>query len=81
MCIGIMCRVLSRLTAAIDPSAERFALQRTKIVLELCFLGHRPSRGPDAAVSRRDGGTNLAVSSSFKLGSDIALESRSRRAA
>src|SRR5271168_4288480 len=61
----ISCRVIRRLAAAIDPSAERFAVEMTKIVLELCFLGHRPS-GADAAVSRRDGWTNLAAWSSFK---------------
>src|SRR5208337_737300 len=60
-------RIISRLAAAIDPSAERSANTGQRLLLN-CALWATGRLGPDAAViiSRRDGGTNVAVWSSFK---------------
>jgi hypothetical protein len=62
MCIGKVVRILSRLAAAIDPSAERSANRGQRLFWN-CALWATGRLGPDAAViiSRRDGGTNVAL--------------------
>ena len=67
MCIGKCVRILSRLAAAIDPSAERSANRGQRLFWN-CALWATGRLGPDAAViiGRRDGGTNVAAWSSFK---------------
>src|SRR5271168_1654783 len=67
MCLEKCVYILSRLAAAIDPAAERSANGGQRLFWN-CALWATGRLGPDAAViiSRRDGGTHVAVWSSFK---------------